>query len=166
MTWLAQSNKHFVLDTAPANKSGQKGRKHADLLLCSASTPIVIAEVESTVYSYDDKLKTVISYLDNQEKFSGLKFGLLFLLNWTRSHREDIYTHHWNKLKDYIKKTKHNIALVSFEKKDAELPFDKQLYPRLNERRGYYQWRYTSIDFWIHFENQKTTSGNLWEKTD
>ena len=164
-TWLAQSNKHFVLDTAPANQVGLRNKgKHADLLLCSDSTPIVIAEVESTVDKYNDKLEVVESYLNNQKEFSGLEFGLLFLLNWTS--KRDTYTHHWKELKDSIKKTKHNIALVSFVKKHAELPFDKDLHPRLMEERSYYQWRYTSIDFWIHFEDQQIKSANLWRKTD
>jgi hypothetical protein len=165
-TWLAQSNKHFVLDEAPANQVGIGNRgNRADLLLCSDSTPIVVAEVESTVSKYNDKLEAVKSYLNNQKEFSGLEFGLLFLLNWTRSRR-DIYTHHWNKLKDSIERTKHNIALVSFEKKYTKLPFDKDLHLRLNEERSCYQWHYTSIDFWIHFGNQQPKSGNLWRKTD
>lgn len=164
-TWLAQSNKNFVLDEAPANQVGIGNRgKRADLLLCSDSTPIVVAEVESTVKNYNDKLKVVESYLNNQKEFSGLEFGLLFLLNYTTGR--DAYAHHWDELKAAIEKTKHNIALVSFVKKRAELPFDKDLHPRLMEERGYYQWRYTSIDFWIHFEDQQTKSGNLWSKTD
>ena len=160
-TWLAQSNKHFVLDEAPANQVGIGNRgKRADLLLCSDSTPIVIAEVESTVYNYNDKLEAVESYLNNQKEFSGLEFGLLFLLNWTR--RRDIYTHHWDELRASIEKTKHNIALVSFVKKHAELPFNKDSHPRLMEERSCFQWRYTSIDFWIHFKDQQIKSGNLW----
>jgi len=164
-TWLAQSNKHFVLGPAPANRVdvGNEG-KHADLLLCSDSTPIVVAEVESTVDKYNCKLETVESYLENQEEFQGLEFGLLFLLNWTG--RRDTYTPHWKELKDSIKKTKHNIALVSFVKEHAELRFNEDLHPRLMEERGWYQWRYTSIDFWIHFGDQQIKSGNLWRKTD
>lgn len=167
MTWLAQSNKHFVLDGAPASNVGRKNtrRNYVDLLLCFDSMPIVVAEVESTVDKYNQKLKVVESYLNNQEEFSGLEFGLLFLLNWT-GRRRDNYTHHWDELKASIEKTKHNIALVSFEKKPAELPFDKDLHPRLMEERGYYQWCYASIDFWILFEDQQTKSGNLWKKTD
>jgi len=164
-TWLAQSNKHFVLDTAPANQVGLRNKgKLADLLLCSDSTPIVVAEVETTVKKYNDKLEVVESYLNNQEEFSGLEFGLLFLLNYTgyTGRRRDAYTHHWEELKASIGKTNHNITLVSFEKKDTKLPFDKDLHSRLNEERGYYHWRYTSIDFWIHFENQQMKSGNLW----
>lgn len=164
-TWLAQSNKHFVLDTAPANQVGLRNKgKLADLLLCSDSTPIVVAEVETTVDKYNDKLEVVESYLDNQEEFSGLEFGLLFLLNWTS--RGDGYTHHWDELKASIGNTNYNIALVSFRKEAAELPFDKNLHSRLNERRGYYQWCYASIDFWIHFEDHRVKSGNLWRKTD
>jgi hypothetical protein len=161
-TWLAQSNKHFVLDEAPANQVGIGNRgKRADLLLCSDLTPIVVAEVESTVKKYNDKLEVVESYLNNQKEFSGLEFGLLFLLNFTTGR--DAYAHHWDKLQASIENTNHNIALVSFEKKDAELPFDKQSYPRLNEERGYFHWRYTSIDFWIHFKDQQAKSGNLWK---
>ena len=162
-TWLAQSNKHFVLDGAPANQVG-RGRKHADLLLCSDSTPIVVAEVESTVKKYNDKLETVESYLNNQKEFSGLEFGLLFLLNWT--NRRDTYTPHWDELMASIKETNHNITLVSFVRERAELPFDKDLHPRLMKKRSCWQWRYTSIDFWIHFEDQQIKSGNLWRKTD
>ncbi len=163
-TWLAQSNKHFVLEPAPANQVdiGNRG-KSADTLLCSDSTPIVVTEVESTVDKYNYKLETVESYLDNQTEFSGLEFGLLFLLNWT-NRRDTTYTHQWDELKKSIKETKHNIALVSFVKERAELPFNEDLHPRLMEERGYYQWRYTSIDFWIHFEDQQIKSGNLWEK--
>jgi len=161
-TWLAQSNKHFVLDTPPANRPGQRGRKHADLLLCSDSTPIVIAEVESTVYNYNDKLKAVESYLTNQVDFSGLEFGLLFLLNWTGRKRDNNYAHHWDELKASIEKTNHNIALVSFVKGHAELPFNRDSHPRLMGKQGCYPWRYTSIDFWIHFKDQQIKSGNLW----
>ena len=165
-TWLAQSNKHFVLDTAPANQVGQRNKgKLADLLLCSDSTPIVVAEVESTVKKYNDKLKVVESYLNNQEEFSGLEFGLLLLLNWT-GRKRDNYHPNWDELKASIEKTKHNIALVSFEKKATELPFNRDSHPRLMEERGWFQWGYTSIDFWIHFNDQQIKTDNLWRKTD
>ncbi len=161
-SWLCYSPSHFVLDGAPSTYIGSKEheKRHADLLFGIDKSPFIVVEVESTAKQYEEKLKTLYTYLDHTEDFSGLQFGMLVLLNYTG--REDSYQHHWDKLKTVVCQRSHNIVLVSLQKRPERPPFDAKTHDRLSKDTGYYHWVHQSIDFWVHFQTHQVREGHLW----
>lgn len=155
--WIAQSGDNSVLDGAPSpiTGKGRIGQKNADILLCQGNKPLIVVEVETTVEKYDDEINTILIYLEN---ISGVEFGLFIMVN--HGHGESNYKHCWGPAKQKIRKTAHNVALVSIEKKKSLL--SKTDLDKLRKRNEYYPWEITTIDYWIHDSKGIEKDGNLW----
>lgn len=160
--WLTINEKNSVFDGAPSPNtgSGRKGQKNADLILCTEQHPLIVVEVETQVKKYFDKLKSILDYLKNKEKFAGLKHGLMVLTNLCSGERN--YKHNWDDIKEEIKNSikKPSIALISIEKIKTELK--ASAVDELRKVNDYYPWTIANIQYCI-FCNQGIKEGILWD---
>lgn len=161
--WINQSKDNSILDGAPSPiiGKGRSGQKNADLLLCKRDKPLIVVEVESGVSKYEEKIDSILKYLNNREDFDGIEFGLLIMSNVYDSLKGTKYKHNWTSIKDKVKKTKEAIVLVSIEKSKAQP--DNSPLSRLRGRNDYYPWNIVNIDYWINATNQNI-EGTLWKK--
>ncbi|HHW66858.1 MAG: hypothetical protein PWP07_1596 [Epulopiscium sp.] len=156
--WLAKGNNCFIFDGAPASNigSGREGQRNADILLCKNEKPYAVVEVETNVSKYKDKIDSIISYMDSNNDFNGIRFGLMIMANFRTKERK--YKHNWDEIKRYIaEKEKYPIALVSIEKSIMSL--DDNVLDLLRKRNEYYSHTVDRIDYWIY--DKKISEGNL-----
>jgi len=162
--WLKQSADHSILDGAPSPEigKGRRGQKNSDILLCSNEKPIIVVEVETSVSSYEKKLKTIYKYLNNSDSFKGLEFGLLFMSNLCSGERK--YKHNWDSIKGNVREHKKNIILISVEKQKSEFMNKDSILGKLRCRNDYYPWNISKIDYWIHASYGDIREGILFAK--
>lgn len=120
--WINFSRENSIIDGAPSPETGKgrKGQTNADILLCKGDGPFIPVEGETNVSKYHEKLSTLFTYLDNNNNFDGIEFGLLFMTNLCKGDTK--YKHNWEEIKQRVIKNKTNdIALVSIIKERAPM---------------------------------------------
>jgi len=157
--WIDQSKDNSVLDGAPSPITGGRraGQKNADILLCKRDRPFIVVEVETNVAKYQDKLRSIQAYLQNNMAYAGIELGMMVMTNLCKGNMK--YKHNWSVIKDEVGKSRYNVALVSIEKKRASL--DQSVLDKLRRRNDYYPWEIVNIDYWVHDESGATSEGNL-----
>jgi len=159
--WINQSEDNSILDGAPSSITGQgiSGQKNADILLCKGDKPFIIVEVETVVDKYKEKIKSLQSYLHNNDDFNGIEFGLLFMTNLCNGNMK--YKHNWDQIKKQVETIKKAIVLVSVEK--SKIPKSESILGRLRSRNDYYPWEIRTIDYWV-YTLDNIREGTLWKK--
>ena len=160
--WISQSEENSVLDGAPSPVigKGRKGQKNADTLLCKGNLPFIVVEVETVVDKYEAKLDSLLQYIGNARNYLGIAFGLLFMSNLTTGTAK--YRHNWEPIKDKVRKSGQNVALVSVEKEKSKL--SDSVVDQLRKRNDYNSWEFSRIDYWVRDSTGKELSGTLWKK--
>ena len=161
--WINLSPSNSIIDGAPSSIIGKnrEGQRNADVLLCKGSIPYIIVEVETNVNKYEDKIISLISYLENQDHYNGLEAGLLFMSNLCSGNKK--YKHNWDDVKKRIYDLEHTIALISVIKKKMEK--EESALGKIRRRNDYYPWDIEKIDYWIHTSTHEIDTGTLWDKT-
>jgi len=164
--WINLSEENSILDGPPSPEigKGRKGQTNADILLFKGDLPFIPVEVETNVSKYDEKLRTLFTYLKNKNNFfDGIEFGLLFMTNLCKGDAK--YKHNWEEIKQRVIKNKANdIALVSIIKVRAPME-NHSFLNTLRNRNVYSPWDIVTVDYWIYSTNQ-IKDGNLWKKWD
>lgn len=144
--WINQSENHSIFDGAPSpiTGNGRRNQTNADILLCKDDRPLLVVEVETNVDKYNEKLHTLLTYLNPAAGLTGIEFGLLIMSNLTKGERK--YQHCWDSIKQNV--GDNNIALISINKKKANLKKDSTL-SLLRKRNDYYPWNIDKIEYWI-----------------
>jgi len=157
--WVGQSKDNSVLDGAPSPITGGRrlGQKNADILLCKNGSPFIVVEVETNVSKYQDKLRSLQAYLQNNMNYAGVEFGMMVMMNFCKADMK--YKHNWNVIKREVEEAQVNIALVSIEKARAIL--DGSVLGKLRSRNDYYPWEIVKIDYWVRDESGAISEGNL-----
>lgn len=157
-SWINQSQHNTVLDGAPSPNVGarRRGQRNADILLFQNNKPYVVAEVESGVSKYCEKINSIQRYLRNTKEFDGLKFGLLIMTNMYDYKKCE---HNWDVVEDEVKKMKETMAFISIKKKKEK--WDDTPLGKLRSRNNYYPWSLEKIDYWIH-TSTRDIRGNLY----
>jgi len=157
--WIDQSKDNSVLDGAPSPITGGRrvGQKNADILLCKGDRPFVVVEVETSVAKYQDKLRSIQAYLHNNKAYAGIELGMMVMTNLCKGDTK--YKHSWNVIKEEVRESQDNVALVSIEKR--RVPLGQSVLDKLRSRNDYYPWEIRKIDYWVHDESGATSEGNL-----
>lgn len=119
--WIqaCKSKTHSIFDGAPGARY-LESRRHSDLLLCKDEKPCVVVEVETSIHKYEDKIATLQAYLKEKEKFEGLKYGLLVMLNgFCALDQTNECRFNWDKIENKIApELSENIGFISIEKEN------------------------------------------------
>lgn len=161
--WTRLANHNSVLNGVPKRKG-----RHADILLCEEGLPIIVAEIQTgDINQWKSKLDSLSIYLNEEsEDYSGIKFGVLLIANFTSA--PETFKACCDSIKKEVEKRDDSVALIAVDKRDISLDDSPLSNIRMHssEDSTHYKRSIVEVSYWLHKKgSRQSRSDTLWKRS-